>query len=86
MRKLSVVVVPDLLFITMDYFVTLAPRNDWAQKRLAWRHCEKSQDFCGNPFCYPPAFVTFAKLKNDCDLPNYGGRAPSLVREGWEGY
>ena len=47
---------------------------------------KKSQDSCGNPFCYPPAFITFAKLKNDCDLPNYGGRAPSLVREGWEGY
>ena len=31
---------------------------------------KKSQDFCGNPYRYQPAVVTFAKLKNDCDLPN----------------
>ena len=63
MRKLSVVVVPDLLFITMDYFVTLAPRNDWAQKRLAWCHCEKSQDFCGNPFLLPTRIRNFRKAQ-----------------------
>ena len=61
---------PNLRFMTSDYFVVHTPRNDLRKVYQRGVIAKKSQDFCGNPYCYPPAFVTLAKLKNDCDLPN----------------